>query len=441
MLVPWERKFMIRKIILSGAIVFLLFSLMSSVSADVTVPDPPEDLSATLLVGTHDYELNWSAPSNDGGSDLTGYKIEYFQNINMYSGSQSTGWDVLVENTGLQNTSYLFENSGAYIYCFRVSAINSVGVSLPSNYGGSCSSYLGPDVPDTVYPFVVERVSFSKVNLSWTQPDDNGLPILGYKIVYRLNGDIITLVENTNSTDTSLLHNVNTNDFYYYRIYAINALGLSNAMDWEQADNWDEEEVTVPGIPKNFKAESFPCRIELSWEPPVDDGGSPVLDYKIILYRLGDYNDLNFIRTLITTSSLNYTYLPNEYERWGCGDTYYFQIVSINSIGESDLSEYVHAAVTGCTDDYDCDGILTIADNCPYRYNPDQSDRDGDGVGDNCDNCPQISNPGQSDYDNDGVGDPCDMSVDNEDDSPGFEIIFVIISAVAVLLWKRKKKK
>jgi len=84
-------------------------------------------------------------------------------------------------------------------------------------------------------------------------------------------------------------------------------------------------------------------------------------------------------------------------------------------------------------DDYDDDGILNTADNCPYKKNADQLDTDGDGQGDACDstptgpgttrptddydsdgvkdsvdNCPVVANPLQTDKDGDGLGDACD---------------------------------
>ena len=42
------------------------------------------------------------------------------------------------------------------------------------------------------------------------------------------------------------------------------------------------------------------------------------------------------------------------------------------------------------------DGIPNQYDNCPFHYNPDQTDTSGDGVGDVCDNCPHLANPDQA---------------------------------------------
>ncbi len=57
--------------------------------------------------------------------------------------------------------------------------------------------------------------------------------------------------------------------------------------------------------------------------------------------------------------------------------------------------------------DLDGDGI-SVCDNCPDVYNPDQRDADADSVGDACDNCPNVANILQSDADGDRVGDGCD---------------------------------
>ncbi len=76
-------------------------------------------------------------------------------------------------------------------------------------------------------------------------------------------------------------------------------------------------------------------------------------------------------------------------------------------------------------DDYDCDCIPDINDNCPDNANYDQADMDSDGVGDACtdtdedgimddvDNCIDFDNVDQADIDGDGIGDACE-DTDND---------------------------
>ena len=90
-----------------------------------TAPSPPNGLAATVL--SSQINLRWSAPGNDGGSPITGYMIER-------SIDNGTSWSILVSNTGSIETAFNDTGLAANTtYTYRVSAINSVGTSLPSN--------------------------------------------------------------------------------------------------------------------------------------------------------------------------------------------------------------------------------------------------------------------------------------------------------------------
>ncbi|OJX49499.1 MAG: hypothetical protein BGO88_14760 [Flavobacterium sp. 38-13] len=94
-------------------------------------------------------------------------------------------------------------------------------------------------------------------------------------------------------------------------------------------------------------------------------------------------------------------------------------VTVINTFGDNDGD----GIPDNCDSDDDNDGIEDSVDNCPFTYNPDQTDTDNDGIGDACDddydndgvpndidNCPYTYNPGQEDIDKDGIGDVCDLT-------------------------------
>src|SRR6185437_9599809 len=71
--------------------------------------------------------LSWIAPNNNGGSAITGYDIER-------STDNGSTWSTVQSNTGSAATTY--SDTGlapSTNYTYRVSAINSVGTSQPSN--------------------------------------------------------------------------------------------------------------------------------------------------------------------------------------------------------------------------------------------------------------------------------------------------------------------
>ena len=105
-----------------------------------TAPGSPTDLSATAR-GSDEINLSWTAPDS---SDITGYKIES-------SSDAGSNWSNLVADTGNTNTAYQHAGlSPGDTRHYRVSAINSVGTSAPSNTANATTA----TVTDTTAPTV-----------------------------------------------------------------------------------------------------------------------------------------------------------------------------------------------------------------------------------------------------------------------------------------------
>ena len=92
----------------------------------ITVPGAPTALSATA-VGNTQINLSWTAPGENGGAPISGYKIES-------SPDGVANWTELVANTGNTTTTYAHIGLAAgTTRHYRVSAINSAGAGDPSN--------------------------------------------------------------------------------------------------------------------------------------------------------------------------------------------------------------------------------------------------------------------------------------------------------------------
>lgn len=81
-----------------------------------------------------------------------------------------------------------------------------------------------------------------------------------------------------------------------------------------------------------------------------------------------------------------------------------------------------------------------------YEPDPDPSgpDADGDGISDDYDNCPNKYNPNQEDADGDGIGDVCEDGGGGGDENgtPGFEALTLIIALfIAFILLRKKREK
>src|SRR5207253_428606 len=205
-----------------------------------------------------------TAPSDNGGSPITGYKIER-------STDGGSTWSVVVANTGGTTTTDADRGlAHATTYTYRVSAINSAGTGSPSTAVPGTTPAVAPSSPTGL---TAAAASSSQINLSWTAPSDNGgFAITGYKIERSTDSGSTwsTLVANTGSagtsySDTGLAHAT----AYTYRVSAINSIGTSSPSNAISATTL----AVAPSPPTGLAAAaSSPSQINLSWSPPADNG-------------------------------------------------------------------------------------------------------------------------------------------------------------------------
>src|SRR6185437_10483978 len=117
-----------------------------------------------------------------------------------------TTWFIVQSNTASAATTYSDMGlNPSTTYTYRVSAINSVGTSSPSNTSSATTQSAQVTVPQPPTGLTANTISSSQINLSWTAPSDNGgSTITGYEIERSQdNGTTwLPIVSNTGSTGT-----------------------------------------------------------------------------------------------------------------------------------------------------------------------------------------------------------------------------------------------
>ena len=178
-----------------------------------TAPGAPTGVQGTS--GDKSVALNWTAPSSDGGSPITGYKVTPFVN-----GSAQT--PILTNSTSTNYTVTGLTNGAAYT--FTVAAINAVGTGSASSPSPSITP-APPSAPGA--PTGAQGTpGDGAVNLSWTAPASNGgSPITGYRITPRINGVAQTPTVTGGTATTQYVGGLTNGTAYTFTVAAINAVG------------------------------------------------------------------------------------------------------------------------------------------------------------------------------------------------------------------------
>lgn len=201
---------------------------LSAESSEVLVAQRPgrPTLTSVAQSGLLTVRVNFTAPADNGGSDLLSYTASAFELVN---GNESFARS---ETLVLPAVAPLSINVGGLetgkTYVLKVVATNARGDSLFSTTTSQVTAQVlmkaAPGAPTLTSIF---GFSDSQVNLKWTAPTISEAPVSGYKIERSLdNSEWSTVVANTNSTsitysDTGLTHNT----LYYYRVSGVSIAG------------------------------------------------------------------------------------------------------------------------------------------------------------------------------------------------------------------------
>jgi hypothetical protein len=199
----------------SGAISLYALSNVLTVGGATTAPSAPTNLIGTA--GNGQVSLTWTAPSSNGGSAITDYKIQH-------SSNGGTTWSDFnrIASTATSATVTGLTNGKAYV--FRVSAVNVAGT-------GAWSAQTLPVTPRTVATAPTNLVGTAgngQVSLTWTAPSSNGgSAITDYKIQHSSNGgttwsDFNRIASTATSATVTGLTNGKA---YVFRVAGVNAAG------------------------------------------------------------------------------------------------------------------------------------------------------------------------------------------------------------------------
>ncbi|KAK6747288.1 hypothetical protein RB195_000476 [Necator americanus] len=289
-------------------------------------PGSPEGL-ASDGVTRHTCTLKWTPPKDDGGSEITGYKIEY----------QEVGSQIWEKVPGsVAGTAYTVKGlEHGQQYRFRIRAENLVGAS---DYVTTAPVLIKDPFNPPGAPSTPEVTGYDSnlVSLAWNPPkDDGGSPILGY-VVERFEkkggGDWapikMPLIRGTEVT----IPNLHEGETYQFRVRAVNAAGegeASNGTDPVTCKPF----VVPPGAPDQPRIGNITKNsAEVMWSKPMKDGGAPIDGYFVEKKKIGDtdWTRVNSKPTKATSLVVDGLGEKEEYE---------FRVVAVNSAGEGEPSK------------------------------------------------------------------------------------------------------
>lgn len=281
-----------------------------------SVPGPPADLIVTP--GPASLRASWSAPSSNGGWPISAYTVTAYDAAT--GGATLARCVVALTSASTPLTcalSGLVNGSRAWL---SVTAANQAGPSAPSIRVSGTPTLVVPDAPRSV----TAQAADNRVQVNWAPPSvTGGSSVIGYTASAWSSAGLSASLLGSCSTEaigsaapatTCTIDGLLNGDPVWVMVRARNVVGLG-------APSGPRVQVTPVAVPDAPPAPSveagLPGQLLVSWAPPGDDGGLPVVEYRLTVAssRTGG-STLASCTVPAATASCTVTGLVNEVSQW-----------------------------------------------------------------------------------------------------------------------------
>jgi len=336
-------------------------STASNASNAVTpkAPTAPVAPSApTAVAGDAQATVTWTAPSDNGGSAVTGYTVTAVEDA-MKSCTPTPATALTCTVAGLTNDTP---------YTFTVVATNAIGSSSAS----APSSAVTPKAPTAPGKPSAPAASAgnAEATITWAAASDTGGSAITDYTVTAVEDATKTCTPSPATALTCTVTGLTNGTPYTFTLVAGNVVGDSVASD--PSNSATPATVTEPGKPAAPTAVAGDASATVTWVVATDDGGSAITGYTITAVEDATKSCTPTPATALTCSV---TGLTNDTD-------YTFTLVATNAIGDSvdsDPSTAVTPEGAGPTQDIPSTVTKQVAGvKCQNNVQPTSNWTDGD---------------------------------------------------------------